>query len=224
MRHAGAPAPQLNGRGIEPSAAGRGAVPRHLAAIAAGTALAVVLLLALPPAPGRAVELDLGFAAENLVPPEDLIGEWSAVVEVKKHPQPVTLQIVEVTPGKTAGKMTFASPRRCFIDLEYGGPHEGRHIFYMIRFTNCFEYENSDFVAVSRIPSEIAARKAAKETAPMRDAKAKRQQDILDQYELGQGGPNGAQPAIEPRKKLEHILYAIGLDGEEHEAGVLARR
>ena len=229
MPNAGLQSPLPGTRGVGPFAVGSAAFPRRFALAAAWAALAVLILLTLLPRPGRALKLDLGFAGENLVPPEDLVGEWAAVVEVQDKPQPVTLRIDEVTPGKTAGKLTYSSPRRCFIDLEYGGPHEGRHIFYMIRFTNCFEYQSSDFVALSRDPDEETDREAAAAVAA-KARKKKKQQDLLAKFDLGQADhanaePNGEGPAgAEPRKKAERIVYTVSLGGEEHESAIMVRQ
>ncbi len=229
MPNAGLQSPQPGARGIGPFPVAAPAFPRRFALAAAWAALAVLILLILLPAPGRAVELDLSFAGENLVPPEDLVGEWATVVEIQDNPQPVTLRIDRVTPGKTAGKLSYSSPRRCFIDLEYGGPHEGRHIFYMIRFTNCFEYRSSDFVALSRDPDaqtdrEIAAAAAAKAQ------KEKEQQDLLAKFALGQAGHAGAEANGEgpadaiPHKKAERIVYALSLGGKERESAIMVRQ
>ncbi len=215
--------------GAGPFAFGSAAFPRRFALAAAWAALAVLILLTLLPTPGRAVKLDLGFAGENLVPPEDLIGEWATVVEVQAKPQPVTLRINVVAPGKTAGRLTYSSPRRCFIDLESGGPHEGRHLFYMIRFTNCFEYQSSDFVALSRDPDEETDREAAAAVAAQA-RKKKKQQDLLAKFDLGQADhagaePNGESPAgAKPRKKAERIVYTVSLGGEEHESAIMVRQ
>ncbi len=163
------------------------------------------------------------------MPPEDLVGEWAAVVEIQAKPQPVTLRIDQVTPGKTAGKLTYSSPRRCFIDLEYGGPYEGRHIFYMIRFTNCFEYQSSDFVALSRDPDAETEQEAAA-AAAAKARKKKKQQDLLAKFDLGQADhagaePNGESPAgAKPRKKAERIVYTVSLGGEERESAIMVRQ
>ena len=229
MPNAGLQSPPPGARGVGAFAVGSAAFPRRFAVAAAWAALAVLILLILLPTPGRAIELDLSFAGENLVPPEDLVGEWAAVVEIQDNPQPVTLQIDQVTPGKTAGKLSYSSPRRCFVDLEYGGPHEGRHIFYMIRFTNCFEYQSSDFVALSRDPDaetdrEIAAAAAAK--ARMK----KKQQDLLAGFDLGQADHAGAEPIGEgpagaiAHKKAERIVYAVSLGGKERESAIMVKQ
>lgn len=229
MPNADFQSPPLAARGAGPFAVGSAVFPRRFALATAWAALAVLILLALLPTPGRALVLDLSFAGENLVPPEDLVGEWAAVVEVQDNPQPVTLRIDAVIPGKTAGKLSYSSPRRCFIDLEYGGPHEGRHIFYMIRFTNCFEYQTSDFVALSRDPSEETDREIAA-AAAVEARKRKKQQDLLAKFDLGQADHAGAEandesPAgAQPHKKAERIVYAVSLGGEERESAIMVRQ
>ncbi len=229
MPNAGLQLPPPGARGVAPFAFGSAAFPRRFALAAVWAALAVLILLALLPTPGRAIEIDLSFAGENLVPSEDLVGEWAAVVEIRDNPQPVTLRIDQVTPGKTAGKLTYASPRRCFIDLEYGGPHEGRHIFYMVRFTNCFEYRSSDFVALSRDPNAETDQEAAA-VAAAKARKKKEQQDLLAGFDLGQADhadaePNGEGPAgAIPHKKAERIVYAVSLGGKERESATMVRQ
>ncbi len=178
----------------------------------------------------QSVRLDLGYAAENLVPPEALLGEWHAVIKRDGHPQPVTLSIQQVTPGKTAGKMTFASPKRCFIDLEYGGPDQGRHIFYMIRFTNCFDYGRNDFIALAQAPGEDIAALLADDTEEK--SRRARAAEILSKFTLGQSEPEAApgagpidnDPAATPPKGLGRIVYAINLAGEVHDSAILKRQ
>ncbi len=194
----------------------------------AGAAWAGAVLTAAPLRAQQAARLDLGYAAENLVPPEELLGVWHAVISRDGKPQPVTLSIKQVTPGKTAGKMTFASPRRCVIDLEYGGPDRGRHIFYMIRFTNCFEYGRSDFIALAQVPGEdIAALRA-----DGAEEKSSKGAEILKKFGLSQPEPAAAQgtgaidkdPVAEPPKSLGRIVYAINLAGEVQDSAILKRQ
>jgi hypothetical protein len=140
---------------LQSQAATRRGAPTALVFLLVATLGAVwVAATAAPLRAQPAVRIELGNLAENLVPPESLLGAWRGVINRDGKPQPVALSIKDVTPGRTAGKMTFASPRRCFIDLEYGGPDQGRHIFYMIRFTNCFDYGRDDL----RIPKRRRAR------------------------------------------------------------------
>lgn len=140
----------------------------------------------------EAIQLDLGYGAEDMVPPEALLGDWLVVISRNGKPQPVSLTINEVTPGKTAGKMTFGSPRRCYIDLEYGGPDRGQHIFYMIRFTNCFDYGPSDFIALSQVPGDDIA-------VAIEDVTEKKQADaeILAKFDLGVSEAQAAEPVAE---------------------------
>jgi hypothetical protein len=188
------------------------------------------------------VTIDLGYAAENLVPPEALLGEWHAVINRGGNPQPIVLSIMNVTPGKTAGKMIFASPRRCVIDLEYGGPDRGRHIFYIIRFTNCFEYARTDFIALAQVAGDDIAALAADGA----EVKRRRAAEILSKYTLGQperenapepenakdAVPIGEDSAAAPSRGLARglarglgrIVYAINLAGEVEESAILKRR
>ena len=106
----------------------RCAWPVQILLLAAGWVFVGAVWTAAPLRAQQAARLELGHGAENLVPPEALLGEWHAVIKRNGKPQPVSLSIKNVTPGETSGKMTFASPKRCVIDLEYGGPDQGRHI------------------------------------------------------------------------------------------------
>ncbi len=212
------------------NAARRGVGSALFLLLAAGCVFAGAAWTAAQARAQQSVRLDLGFAAENLVPPEALLGEWQAVIRRNGRPQPVTLSIKQVTPGKTAGKMTFASPKRCFIDLEYGGPDRGRHIFCMIRFTNCFDYGRNDFIALAQVPGEdIAALLADGAEEEVRRARAA---EILSKFTLGQSepdavpgaGPIDNDPAAAPPKGLGRIVYAINLAGQVHDSAILNRR
>lgn len=198
-----------------------------------GTKASLILSLTLSASIASAgvLTLTLGNEAEGLVPRELLVGEWQAIVQEGNYPQPVMLRIDRVEPGETAGKMTYSSPRRCNIDLEYGGPHEGRQIFYMIRFTNCYKYENTDFVAISVVPSEDkTVEPAAEEQAPVAEEPKE-----LGQFTLGKKNDAPAKaPAPAPAsegeeedmkaKPLEHILYSITLGGVERETAIMDRQ
>ena len=89
-----------------------------------------------------------GTTAQTLVKPEKLIGNWLTVIHTGDRPQPVRLQIHAVELGKTAGKLIYLAPKRCIVDLQYGGPDRDRHFFYLVPFTNCFEYGDDDYVAI----------------------------------------------------------------------------
>ncbi len=207
----------------------RGTGPALVLLLAAGWCFAWAAWPATSARAQQSVRIDLGFAAANLVPPEALLGEWHAAIHRNGQPQPVSLSIRRVTPGKTAGKMTFASPKRCFIDLEYGGPDQGRHIFYMIRFTNCFDYGRDDFIALSQVPGEDLTTLFADGT----EAKPSKASEILKKFNLGQPepvpthgtGPTGEGPvAAAPPKGLGRIVYAINLGGEVTASAILKRR
>jgi hypothetical protein len=96
----------------------------------------------------------------------------------------------------------------------------------MIRFTNCFEYQSSDFVALSRDPGAETDREAAA-AAAAKARKKKKQQDLLAKFDLGQADaePDGESPAgAEPRKKAERIVYTVSLGGEERESAIMVRQ
>ncbi len=198
--------------------------------VLAGVAWVGAVWTAAPARAQQAARLDLGYAAENLVPSEALLGEWFAVLKRNGRPQPVSLSIKDVTPGKTAGKMTFASPKRCVIDLEYGGPDQGRHIFYMIRFTNCFDYGRNDFIALAQVPGEDIA--GLRRDGAEEEARRARAAEILSKHTLGQSEPEDAKaaeptdedPAAVPPKGLGRIVYAINLAGQVQDSAVLERR
>ena len=125
--------------------------------------------------------------------------------------------------------MSFASPRHCFIDLEYGGPDQGRHIFYLIRFTNCFDYGRTDFIALAQVPGEDIAALDADDTGE----KSRRTAEILSKFDLGQSEPGvvpGTGPieedpaAAPPPKGLGRIVYAINLSGKVRDTAILKRQ
>ncbi len=197
----------------------------------AGIAWAGAVWTAAPLRAQQAARLDLGYGAENLVPPEALLGEWHAVIKRNGKPQPVSLSIKDVTPGKTAGKMTFASPKRCVIDLEYGGPDQGRHIFYMIRFTNCFDYGRTDFVALAQVPGEDIA--ALLSDGAEEKARRARAAEILNKFNFEQLWPRAEtnpdpiekdSAAAPPPKGLGRIVYAINLAGAVRDSAILNRQ
>jgi hypothetical protein len=99
----------------------------------------------------------------------------------------------------------------------------------MIRFTNCFEYQNSDFVALSRDPDAETDREAAA-TAAAKARKKKQQQDLLAKFSFGEAERGGGEPDDEdhagarPHKKAERIFYTVSLGGEEHESAIMVRQ
>lgn len=220
-------APQRFARRIGSLALKSVTAPWRGASIALGLLLAAAAWAAwtMPYATAQeAVRLDIGYAAENLVPPEALVGEWQAVIRRRGKPQPVFLRITEVSPGKTAGKMTFASPLRCVIDLEYGGPDRGRHIFYMIRFTNCFDYGRDDFVALSQVPGEditgLIEASTRRKSDKLAEVLSKFNFETLETDAAAVAAPTpGARPA-----GLGRIVYAINLDGEVRDSAILMRQ
>ncbi len=191
--------------------------------------LGLVLCLAAVALPAAAVTLDLSVEDENLIPPAALIGEWVAVVEERTYPQPVSLRIERVVPGKTAGKVTYSSPRRCVVDVEYGGTHEDQHIFYIIPFTNCFEYEKTDFIAISRVPEEP-------ELPPEPEAQKAPEAKELQQFTLRSAEPEMTAPAPEndgesgeesppeQPERIDRILHTVTLGGTVRESAVMTRQ
>lgn len=193
--------------------------------------LGLALCLAAVSLPAAAVILDLSVEDENLVPPAALIGEWVAVVEENNYPQPVILRIDRIAPGKSAGKVTYSSPRRCVVDLEYGGTHEDQHIFYIIPFTNCFEYEKTDFIAISRVPEEP-------ELPPESEEQRAPEPKELQQFKLrgteeektapppekdGESESGEESPPGQP-ERIDRILHAVTLGGTVRESAVMTRQ
>ncbi len=175
--------------------------------------------------------LDLSVEDENLIPPAALIGEWVAVVEERNYPQPVILRIDRVVPGKTAGKATYSSPRRCVVDVEYGGTHEDQHIFYIIPFTSCFEYEKTDFIAISRVPeepelpSESEAQKAP-EPKELQQFKLRSAEQELTAPAPGNDGESesGEGSPPEQAERIDRILHTVTLGGTVRESAVMTRQ
>lgn len=160
---------------------------------------------------GRSATVDLGLQAPNLIAPNQLIGEWLTIVRVSGRPQPVRLTIQRVEPGRTAGKLIYSSPRRCNVDLEYGGPDGDRHIFYMIPFTNCFEYKKSDYVAVWLADPAFDAGGGSKQHAGAGTS------DSADT------APSGT--SLVPRiQGVERVRYSVVMDDKQTETGLLTRQ
>lgn len=180
--------------------------------------LALAVCLTVDRAAADEVKIDLAQDRHSPFDPALLVGEWTTILQDGDYPQPVTLTINRVAPGKSAGKMTYSNPRRCFIDLQYGGPHEGRHIFYIIRFTNCFEYEKTDFVAITGSPSPEAIRAQARK---QRIGRFESLEDgDADEVAEAETPPDEAQA---PEERLAHIRYSVVLNGEERETAILNR-
>ena len=100
----------------------------------------------------------------------------------------------------------------------------------MIRFTNCFDYGRSDFIALAQVPGEdIAALLAGGAEEESNRARAA---EILSKFTLGQSEPEAApgtgpideDAAAAPLKGLGRIVYAINLDGEVRDSAILKRQ
>ena len=188
---------------------GRRAPGLAWALIAAGLATAL-------PGPGavsagESVSVDIGLQAPSLVAPGQLIGDWLTIVRTNGKPQPVRLTIHRVEPGKTAGKLTYSSPRRCTVDLEYGGPDRDRHIFYIIPFTNCFKYKKTDYVAIWMAEPAFQSADRSRQRAAGGGADA-----------------DGAEPSgtsLVPRiQGVERVRYAVVKNDQPTESGLLTKQ
>ena len=206
-----------------PKSAGRKRVERRAGRAALGVAIVALALLGpLQRAPAERARLDIGQAPPTLIPPHLLVGEWLTIVRTEGKPQPVRLRIHTIEPGKTAGKLIYSSPRRCVVDLEYGGPDGDLHIFYIVPFTNCFRYTKTDFVALGSIEPLAGAFRGL-------SAEAEGYRDMPRDQRAGTGAP--ASDADSPgervptsRLKLERMEYVINLGGRPVEDGLLTRQ
>ena len=170
-------------------------------------------------AKAQAAQLDIGPAALNLIPERMLIGNWLSILRIDGRPQPVRLQIHTVEPGKTAGKLIYSSPKRCTVDLEYGGPDGDEHIFYIVPFTNCFRYGQADYIALTAAQSLSGA-----SSDLTRQAKDYR---LMSKDQIANAGTSDADPRetkAAKRPKVEAMQYAINIGGRRMEFGLLTRQ
>ncbi len=187
---------------------------------------AVTLGLGLVGPAGRAaadqVRVDLGAAPRDLIAPNALIGNWLTVVRYKDRPQPVRLELHTVEPGKTAGRLIYSSPKRCFVDLEYGGPDRDRHIFYIVPFTNCFRYRKTDYISITGIEpetpvfSDLSAQGQGYRQVP-KDQRASADTAASDADPLDSPAPIGGDLA-------QQMEYVITLGDQSLESGILTRQ
>ncbi len=192
------------------------------AALIAATAAMPVLLGPVERASADSVRLNIGDAPRSLIPIKLLIGEWLTIVRTNGRPQPVRLHIHTVEPGKTAGKLIYASPRRCTVDLEYGGPDRGRHIFYIVPFTNCFQYRKTDHIAL------INAEPLTQTLSDLSAEAGNYRHMPKDQSARADGATSDADPAKTPPTKsgplVERMEYRIVLGERAVESGILTRQ
>lgn len=191
----------------------------HGAARVAAAAAIVALGLAAPAEGVRAQDATAQHGGPaGPLPPRLLIGDWRAVVRLDNLPQPVHLQIHSVEPGETAGKLIYASPRRCFVDLQYGGADYGSHIFYMVPFTNCFPYKESDYVEITSVEALPRVFNDLSEDMPAYRHMPKDQGANAGASDAGEESGAGGWASV------EQIEYRLSLGGREVEHGVLARQ
>ncbi len=201
--------------------AGRKSIERRVGSLALSTAVVLLGLLGpVVPAYPQAARLDIGAAPRNMIPPQLLIGDWLTIIRIDDRPQPVRLQIHTVEPGKTAGKLIYSSPKRCFVDLEYGGPDGDEHIFYIVPFTNCFRYGKADYIAFTAaepIPgaSSDLTRQAKDYRLMSKDQKASAGTSDSD-ADPQKGGAKAP--------KVESMRYTITLNRRRVEIGLLTRQ
>ncbi len=155
-----------------------------------------------------------------LIPPIMLIGDWLTVIRTDGRPQPVRLSIHRIEPGKTAGKLIYASPKRCFVDLEYAGPDGDRHVFYIVPFTNCFRYESSDYVEIMSAQALPGAFNDLSQASPSYRLMPKDQKAASGASDVRP--QRGDLPAGRPM--VDRMQYTIRLGDRIAETGLLARQ
>ncbi len=177
------------------------------------------LLGAVAPAYAQAARLDIGAVSRNLIPPRMLIGDWLTIIRIDDRPQPVRLRIHTIEPGQTAGKLIYASPKRCTVDLEYGGPNGDEHIFYIVPFTNCFRYGKADYIAL------VAAEPVSGASSDLtRQAENYRKMSRNQEASAGTSDASSGRKAPLEAPKIEIMQYVVNLGGERVELGLLTRQ
>ena len=171
--------------------------------------------LGLEPASGSSAGAEA--SSGPLIPPKLLIGDWANIVQVDNRPQPVRLQIRAMEPGKTAGKLIYSSPRRCVIDLQYGGAVKGRHIFYFVPFTNCFRYGEDDYFAITGSDDLPRASVDLSQQLPSYRQMPKGQIASAANARDADSDPQAAELSVETLK------YVIHLNGRDIERSQMTR-
>lgn len=189
---------------------------------AVATCLALGLAASFGAAGVGATEPRAAEAPRALIPPLMLVGDWLTVIKTDDRPQTVRLELYRIEPGKTAGKMIYASPKRCFVDLEYAGPDGDRHVFYIVPFTNCFQYQAADFVELRSAQALPSAFNDLSQPSPSYRMMPK------DQKAESGAADSDAQPqgAVSPagRPMIDRMQYTIRLGDQVYETGLLARQ
>ena len=186
---------------------------------------AAVVLLGLfgtaEPAKAQAAQLDIGSTALNLIPERMLVGNWLSILRIDGRPQPVRLQIHTVEPGKTAGKLIYSSPKRCTVDLEYGGPDGDEHIFYIVPFTNCFRYGKADYVAfLTAAPRPGASSDLTRQAQDYR---------LMSREQTASAGAPASDADRQKKTgakapKIQSMAYVVNIGGNGIERGLLTRK
>jgi hypothetical protein len=172
-------------------------------------------LLGLEPASGSTANVES--SGGKFIPPALVIGDWTNIVHVDNRPQPVRLQIRTMEPGKTAGKLIYSNPRRCVIDLQYGGAIQGRHIFYFVPFTNCFRYGEDDYFAITGSDDLPRAFVDLSESPPTYRQMPKGQIASAAEAHSADTDPQARGPMVKTLK------YVVHLDGRDIERSQMTR-
>jgi len=189
---------------------------------AAGVCLAFGLFALLGAAGAEATEPRAAEAPRALIPPLMLVGDWLTVIKTDDRPQTVRLELSRIEPGRTAGKMIYASPKRCFVDLEYAGPDGDRHVFYIVPFTNCFQYQAADFVELRSAQALPSAFNDLSQPSPSYRIMPKDQKAESGTADSDAQSPGAVSPAGRPM--IDRMQYAIRLGDQVYETGLLARQ
>lgn len=171
--------------------------------------------LGLEPASGASADVESSVG--KLVPAALLIGDWTNIVHVDNRPQPVRLQIRAMEPGKTAGKLIYSAPRRCVIDLQYGGAVQGRHVFYFVPFTNCFRYSQDDYFAITGSDDLPRAFVDLSEQPPTYRQMPRDQIASAAEVHSADADPEAKGPIVKTLK------YVVHLDGRDIERSQMTR-
>lgn len=204
--------------------AGRNPLQRAALCMSFGAVLAGAGLFGpLQAARAQGARVDLGQEAVNLLPPRMLMGDWLTIVRTSGRPQPARLQIHTMEPGKTAGKLIYSSPRRCIIDLEYGGSDGDKHIFYIVPFTNCFGYKTTDYIAITAVGSLAAI--SSDLTQRAKDyQRMNKEQKASAGTSASDADPEQKMPAGAEAPNVKSMRYRISLGGRFIEDGLLDRQ
>lgn len=57
------------------------------------------------------------------------VGEWQGTIQQGDRTVVAEFTVTELQLGRPSGRMKWGEPRKCWMDTEYGGASNGKHVF-----------------------------------------------------------------------------------------------